>query len=151
MTATNKQILYVASKGQLLHCKDCYLHLWITIVSLTHLSSARLIEAIEEFLRDLDDLKIEIRYLNGDLYPIPYMFDVFPIDDDDKENDPGTRWVSNFKRANKQGTGPRMFCTKPASLPRLELLELFAHATVAKYTRGPDTPRCSLTHLPLGW
>ena len=145
-----KQIIFTATKEQLT-CRSCYEHLWRTIVSLTHLSSAGLIMAIEEFLRDLDILGIEIRRPNGVLFPIPFSFDVFQIHDEDEEKNPGKRWVSNFKRSNDAGTGPRMYCTKPAGLPRLEILEVFAHATVAAYTRGPETKRCSLTHFPLGW
>ena len=144
-----KQIIYTASKEQLF-CPHCYLHLWTIIVSLTHLSAPKLIEAVEAFLRDLDVLGIELRRPNGELFPVPYSFDVFPIDDEDEEKNPGKRWVSNFKRTNAAGTGPMMYCTKPVSLPRLEILEVFAHATVAAYTRGPNTPRCSLTHWPLG-
>ena len=145
-----RTIIYVPNDEQLT-CHACYQHLWEMVVSLTHFSSASLIIAIEEFLRDLDILGIEIRYQNGEPFPIPYMFDVFPIDDDDQENDPGRRWLCNFKRANKAGTGPRMRCTKPMALPRLQLLALYCHATVEKFSRFPNIPRCSLTHLPLGW
>ncbi|MCA9468482.1 MAG: hypothetical protein KC643_23995 [Nitrospira sp.] len=164
MTATKKQIIHVASKEQLLFCRSCYLHLWHILGSLTHLTNEQLIEEIEAFLRDLDILGLDIRYSDGRPWPIPYIFNVFPchdeVDEDlererhrvpPREKDGGRRWISNFRMANAEGTEPLMYCTKPASLPRLELLELYAHATVAKYTRGPDTPRCSLTHLPLGW
>ena len=147
---SQNQILFTATKDQLT-CMTCYLYLWRHVISLKHLSSEGLIMAIEEFLRDLDKLGFEIRYPNGKLFPIPYIFDVFPMDDEDKENDPGRRWLSNFKRANATGTGPRMYCTKPISLPRLQLLALYCHATVASFQRGPNSPRCSLTHDPLGW
>ena len=158
-----KHIIHVASKDQLLHCKDCYLHLWRTIGSLPQYTNEQLIEEIEFFLRDLDILGLDIRYPDGRPWPIPFMFEVFPCHDEfdedlekdrhrvpPREKDGGRRWLSNFRKANAKGTGPHMFCTKPATLPRLELLELYAHSTIAQYMRGPDTPRCSRCHLPLG-
>src|SRR5688500_17740287 len=92
------KIIFLATPEQLA-CAQCYAHLWSTAVSLTHLSSGGWIKAIEELFRDLDILGIEIRCLCGQLWKIPFMFDVFP-----DENEAGRRWVSNFLRADATGT-----------------------------------------------
>ncbi|MCA9466310.1 MAG: hypothetical protein KC643_12830 [Nitrospira sp.] len=139
---TENQIIFTATKEQLT-CSSCYDHLWSMAVSLAHLSSAGWITAIEEFFRDTDILGIEIRQPNGELFKIPYIFDVFP-----DENEAGRRWVTNFRQADETGMRPRSMCR---CLLKLQFIELYVHATVAKYTRGPDTPRCSLTHFPLGF
>ena len=137
-----KNIIFVATPEQL-SCKKCYLHLWSIAVSLTHLSSGGWINAIEELFRDLDVLGIELRHLNGKLFEVPYIFEVFP-----DENETGRRWVTNFRKVNKTGTGPYYFCR---CFPKLQCVELLLQATVSKYHRGPDTPRCGFNHMPLGW
>lgn len=139
---SKKQIIYTATSEQLT-CPHCYLHLWSTATSLTHLSSGGWITAIEEFFRDTDILGIEIRHSNGELFKIPYIFDVFP-----DGNESGRRWMSNFRKFDANGVRPRYISR---CLIKLQCVELYVHATVAKYTRGPETPRCSLTHFPLWW
>ena len=137
-----KHIIFTATKEQLT-CPHCYHHLWSMAVSLTHLTSGGWITAIEEFFRDTDILGIDIRHPNGELFEIPQIYDVFP-----DENEAGRRWVTNFKKADENGSRPRFMCR---CLPKLQCFELYVHATVAAYTRGPETSRCSLTHWPLGW
>ena len=134
--------IYVASAEQIL-CKQCLLYMWSVAVSLTHLTSGGWINAIEALFRDLDVLGIELRHPDGKLFEIPYIFDVFG---DDLES--GRRWMTNFRKANKTGTGPKYFCR---CIPKLQCVELLLQCTVAKYRRGPDTPRCGFNHMPLGW
>lgn len=136
------QIIFTATKEQLT-CPTCYLHLWSTAASLTHLSSGGWITAIEEFFRDTDILGIEIRHSNGELFKIPFIFDVFC-----DENEAGRRWVTNFRKADETGMRPRYMCR---CIEKLQCIELYVHATVSAYSRGPNIPRCSLTHWPLGW
>jgi len=138
------QILFTATKEQL-SCPECYLHLWRTIRSLTHLSAAKLIDAMEAFFRDLDMHGIEVRYPDtGEFFVIPYIDDIFPC----VESEAGRRWINDYKRPFQGGVRHDV---KPEILNRLICMELIVHATVAKYTRGSDTPRCSMTHFPLGW
>lgn len=139
-----KQIIFTATKERLT-CSSCYQHLWSTAVSLTHLSSGGWITSIEEFFRDTDILGIEIRRPSGEIFVPPYIFETFPCDDD---NESGRRWITNFKKVDVTGAGPRYMCR---CLEKLQCVELFVQATVAKYSRGPDSRRCSLTHFPLGW
>ena len=136
------QIIFTATKEQLT-CPHCYQHMWLTAVSLTHLSSGDWIRAIEEFFRDTDILGIELHHPDGELFKIPYIFDVFP-----DENEAGRRWVTNFRKADETGMRPRTMCR---SIEKLQCIELYAHSTIAQFMRGPETPRCSLTHFPLGW
>lgn len=140
--SSRKQIIFTATPEQL-SCKQCYRHLWSITVSLTHLSSGGWITAIEELFRDLDKLGIELRHTCGKLFDIPYIFDVFG---DDLES--GRRWMTNFRKADHTGADPRYFCR---SISKLQCIELLLQCTVAKYRRGVETPRCSITHMPLGW
>jgi len=119
------------------------LWLWKAAGSLTHLSSAGLITAIEELYRDAEYLGIDFRYLSGEIYQIPFIFEIFP-----DENESGRRWVSNFRKADSTGTRPRYMCR---CLPKLQAVELLVQCSVAKYWRGTETPRCSYLHTPLGW
>ncbi len=150
------QILFTATKDQLT-CYECYLYLWRHVVSLKHLSSEGLINAIEEFFRDLDILGIEIREPNGALWTVPPTWEVFQYDqkddddDSDEDQNSGRRWVTSYKEADETGIRPSCMRCRAHVLPRLICLELFVHATVAKYARGPVTERCSFTHYPLGW
>lgn len=137
----NKTI-FLASTDQLA-CPQCYDWMWSTAVSLPHLSSGGWLNAIEELFRDLDILGIKIRHSSGDLFEIPFIDDVFA-----PENESGRRWVSNFRKADASGTKPRYQCR---CVPKLLCIELLLQATVAKYIRRADTPRCSSTHYPLGW
>lgn len=137
----NKTI-FLATPDQLA-CRHCYLHLFLTAKSLTHLSSAGLITAIEELFRDAEYLGIHFRYPSGKIFEIPFIFDVFP-----DEQESGRRWVSNFRKADATGLRPRYMCR---CLLKLQCIELLLQCTVAKYARGPETPRCSFTHMPLGW
>jgi len=142
------QTLFTATKDQLT-CPYCYNHLWSMAVSLTHLSSAGWIDAIEEFFRDLDVFGIEIRYPSGEEWPIPYIFGIFPDENEEgDETEAGRRWVSNFKKADQSGN---CFASMSPLLHRVRCVELYCHATIAAYSRGPETPRCSMTHFPLGW
>lgn len=136
------QTIFLATPEQLT-CLECYLWLWTTARSLTHLSSAGIITAIEALFRDLDILGIEIRLPNGTLYKIPFIFDVFG---EDLES--GRRWMTNFRKAAPNGIGPASHCD---CIPKLQCIDLLLQCTVAKYRRGPDTPRCSFSHVPLGW
>lgn len=137
------KVVFIATPEQL-SCLHCYRHLWSIAVSLTHLTSGGWINAIDALFRDLDVLGIELRRPDdGKLIPIPFSFEVFP-----DENEAGRRWVTNFRKANKEGTGPKYFCR---CLPKLECVELLLQCTVAKYHRGSDTPRCGFNHMPLGW
>ncbi len=142
MWSPHNKTIFLATREQLT-CPHCYLHLFLTIQSLTHLSSAGIITEIEVLFRDAEYEGLNFRYPNGAAYEIPFIFDVFP---DKKES--GRRWVSNFRRANASGARPRSMCR---CLARLQCVELLVQCTVAKYRRGTDTPRCSSTHVPLGW
>lgn len=136
------KVVFVATPDQL-SCLHCYRHLWSIAVSLTHLSSGGWINAIEELFRDLDVLGIELRHPCGKLFEIPFIFEIFG---DDLEA--GRRWMTNFRKANREGTGPKYFCR---CMPKLACVEILLQTTVSKYQRGPDTPRCGFNHLPLGW
>ncbi|MEX5219707.1 MAG: hypothetical protein NW701_17895 [Nitrospira sp.] len=136
------RVIFTATPDQL-SCRRCYIHLWSTAVSLSHLSSAGWITAIEELFRDLDVLHIQIRRPNGELFQVPYIFEIFPDD-----NEAGRRWVSNFRKVDVKGKKPRYHCR---CILKLTCIELLLQATVAKYIRHSDTPRCSSTHMPLGW
>lgn len=138
------QIIYAASHEQLT-CVTCYRHLWSTIVSLSHLSSRGLIEAIEGFHRDIYALGYDVRHANGDEFVIPQIYEIFPCDD---EHEAGRRWINNFKLADETGMRPQAM---RRGLLKLQCLTLFMHANVAAFTRAPETPRCSVTHVPLGW
>lgn len=138
----SSQVIFLAKQDQL-SCRECYQFLWSAVVSLTHLSSAGLITAIEELFRDSESLGIDFRHPNGKSFEIPFIFDVFP-----DQNEAGRRWVSNFKLADSTGGRPLM---ASRCILRLQCIELFAQCTVAKYRRSTDTPRCSFTHVPLGW
>ena len=153
----DKKTLFIALPENF-QCDQCSLWLWSHVISLTHLSSAGLIIAIEEFFRDLDILGIEIRYPNGKFWPVPYIFEIFGSEDEDADDDgkkgetePGRRWLTNYKQPDETGTKYKRMCCRENVLPRLQCIELYIHATVAQYARGPETPRCSLTHFPLGW
>ena len=137
----NKTI-FLATPEQLT-CPHCYLHLFLTVKSLTHLSSAGIITAIEVLFRDGEYEGLNFRYPNGAAYEIPFIFDVFP---DKKES--GRRWVSDFRRSDATGIGPRRMSP---CLARLQCIELLVQCSVSQYRRGTDTPRCSPTHVPLGW
>lgn len=139
---SKNNIIFVATPEQLLACKQCYLHMWSVAVSLTHLSGGGWVNAIEELFRDAEYLGIEFRYPNGNLFPIPYIFDVFG---DSLES--SRRGMNNFLKADATGTQPKSYCR---CIRKLECIELLLQSTVAKYRRGPDTPRCSFTHYPLG-
>lgn len=136
------KIIFVAKPEQLL-CRWCFLHLWTIAVTLTHLSSGKWITAIEELFRDASAMGIEFRYPDGRLWEIPFIWEIFP-----DEGESGRRWFSNFRRCNKSGTKPRY---RSRSILRLQCVELFLQANVAKYRRGTETPRCACTHVPLGW
>lgn len=136
------QVIFLAKQDQL-SCTECYQFLWSTVVSLTHLSSAGLITAIEELFRDAESLGIDFRHPNGKSFEIPFIFDVFP-----DQNEAGRRWVSNFRRADLSRTRPRYFCR---CIPKLQCIDLLLQCTVSRYHRGANTPRCSFTHVPLGW
>lgn len=137
----NKTIFLATSEQ--LTCPQCYLHLFLTVQSLTHLSSAGIITAIEVLFRDGESEGLNFRYPNGAAYEIPFIFDVFP-----DEQESGRRWVSNFRKAKASGVGPSYMCR---CLAKLQCVELLVQCTVAKYRRGTETPRCSPFHYPLGW
>jgi hypothetical protein len=137
-----KQIIFTATKEQLT-CPHCYLHLWSMAASLTHLSSGGWITAIEEFFRDTDIFGIEIRHSNGELFKIPFIFEVFPDD-----NEAGRRWITNFRKADATGRQPHYMCR---CLPKLQCIAMLLSATVAQFSRGSNTPLCSMRHWPLGW
>ncbi len=139
---SRNETIFLATPAQLV-CPECYLWLWTTVLSLTHLSSAGLITAIEELYRDAECLGIYFRYPSGKIYDIPFIFEIFP-----DENESGRRWVSNFRKADATGARPRYMCR---CLPKLQAVELLVQCTVAKYSRGTKTPRCSYLHTPLGW
>lgn len=138
---SGNETIFLATPTQLA-CLKCYLWLWTTVNSLSHLSSAGLITAIEELLRDAEYIGIGFRYPNGKSFEIPFIFEIFP-----DENESGRRWVSNFRKADATGTRPRYMCR---CLPKLQAVELLVQCTVAKYRRGTETPHC-ITHIPLGW
>jgi hypothetical protein len=94
---SRNETIFLATPAQLV-CPDCYLWLWTTVLSLTHLSSAGLITAIEELYRDAEYLGIHFRYPSGKIYDIPFIFEIFP-----DENESGRRWVSNFRKADATG------------------------------------------------
>lgn len=131
------------AKPEQLTCPHCYLHLFLTVKSLTHLSSAGIITAIEVLFRDAEYNGFKLRHSDGSSFEIPFIFDVFP---DDQES--GRRWVSNFRRADVTGLRPRYMCR---CIAKLQCIELLVQCTVAKYHRGTETPRCSISHVPLGW
>jgi hypothetical protein len=137
-----RNIIFTATVEQL-SCEHCRQHLWSTAVSLTHLSSAGVIAAIDCLYRDAEYLGIEFRNPDGALYIIPETWELFP-----EENEAGRRWMSNFRKADKTGMRPRYFCR---CIQKLRCIELLVQCTVARYRRGPETPRCSYTHYPLGW
>ncbi len=139
---SRNETIFLATSDQLT-CPDCYVWLWTTVLSLSHLSSAGLITAIEELFRDAEYLGLHFRYPSGKMFEIPFIFEIFP-----DENESGRRWVSNFRKADKTGTRPRYMCR---CLPKLQAVELLVQCTVAKYWRGTETPRCSFLHTPLGW
>ncbi|MCS6328434.1 MAG: hypothetical protein H8K06_15295 [Nitrospira sp.] len=139
---SRNETIFLATPAQLV-CPECYLWLWTTVLSLTHLSSAGLITAIEELYRDAEYLGIHFRYPSGQIYDIPFIFEIFP-----DENESGRRWVSNFRKADATGARPRYMCR---CLPKLQAVELLVQCTVAKYSRGTKTQRCSYLHTPLGW
>lgn len=100
--------------------------------------------AIEELFRDAEYLGIEFRYpTTGVPFPVPFIFDVFGDD-----LDSARRGMNNFLKADATGTRPDSYCR---CLLKLQCIELLLQSTVAKYRRGPETPRCSFTHVPLGW
>lgn len=99
--------------------------------------------AIEELFRDAEYLGIEFRYPNGQPFEIPYIFDVFG-----DSLDSARRGMNNFLKADATGTKPDSYCR---CLLKLRCIELLVQCTVSAYRRGPDTPRCSYTHYPLGW
>jgi hypothetical protein len=136
-----KNIIFIATPEQL-SCRLCYSHLWITAASL-NLSSGGWITAIDALFRDAEHLGIEIRHLNGTPFLIPDTCEIYP-----EENEAGRRWMTNFKKADSTGIGPRYHCR---CFPKLICIELVLQGTVSKYRRGPETPRCSFTHVPLGW
>ncbi len=138
----DNKTIYLAKPEQL-NCSHCYLHLFLTVRSLTHLSSAGIITEIEVLFRDAEYQGLTFRRPNGTLFEIPFIFDVFP-----DEHESGRRWVSNFRRSAATGMRPRYMCR---CIPKLECIELLVQCTVAKYHRGTDTPRCSMSHVPLGW
>ena len=138
---SKKPIIFTATKEQLT-CKQCYLRLWLIAVSLTHLTSGKWIIAIEEFFRDLDVLGIEIRHPNGQLYHVPYIFELFP-----DENEAGRRWMSLFLQADNSGMRPRRMCR---DLRRLEAIAFYLEASVSSFSQVDGTDLCSLTHRPLG-
>lgn len=139
---SKNNIVFVATPEQLL-CKQCYRFMWSIAAPLTDLRGCRGIISIEEMFRDLDILGIEIRHPNGDLFEIPYIFEVFG---DDLES--GRRWMTNFRKAAPNGIEPASYCD---CIPKLLCIELWLQCTVSAYSRGPETPRCSFTHVPLGW
>ena len=139
---SRKNIIFTATIDQL-SCPQCYFHLWSIAVSLTHLSSTGLIAAIESLLRDAEHLGIEFRHPDGTPFIIPETTELFQ-----EKNKSGKRWVADFREANAAGTGPYRHSR---CFERLQLIELLLQCTVAKYRRGPETPRCSFTHFPLGW
>ena len=136
------QVIFVATPEQL-SCKQCFLHLWSIAVSLTHLSGTKVIAAIESLFRDAERLGIEFRYPDGTPFIIPETAELFPV-----KNRAGERWITDFREVNATGTGP---CRHSPLFERLQCIELLLQCTVAKYRRGPDTPRCSFSHMPLGW
>lgn len=136
-----KNIIFVATPEQL-SCRLCYSHLWITAVSL-HLSSGGWITAIDALFRDAEHLGIEFRHPNGTPFVILDTCETFP-----EENEAGRRWVTNFKKADSTRICPRYHCR---CFQKLLCIELVLQCTVSMYQRGPDTPRCSFTHMPLGW
>ncbi len=136
------KIIFTATPEQLL-CKSCYRHLWSTAAPLIDLRGCRGIIRIEEVFRDLNILGIEIHHPDGTLFEIPYIFAVFG------ENlESGRRWMTNFRKAAPNGIEPDSYCD---CIPKLQCLDLLLQCTVAAYSRGSETPRCSATHLPLGW
>lgn len=142
MGSPHNKTIFLATAEQLT-CPHCYLHLFLTVKFLTHLSSAGIISEIEVLFRDAEYKGTYFRHPNGALFEIPFIFDVFP---DAQES--GRRWVSNFRKADASGVRPRYMCR---CLAKLQCIELLVQCTVAKYRRGTDTPRCSITHVPLGW
>jgi hypothetical protein len=137
-----RNIIFTATVEQL-SCEHCRQHLWSTAVSLTHLSSAGVIAAIDCLYRDAEYLGIEFRNPDGTLYIIPETWELFP-----EENEAGRRWMSNFRKADETGMRPRYFCR---CTPKIQCIHLLLQCTVSAYQRGPDTPRCGFDHFPIGW
>ncbi len=120
-----RQSVLVAT-GEQLREPYYYRRLWKTAKSLAHLSSRDWLREIEYLFRDTDIFKIELRYPGGELYPIPYMFDLFGEDDEDAR-----RWISLFLKADESGENPKHISIK---LERLRAIDLFLRATVARYS-----------------
>lgn len=135
------ETIFLATEAQLT-CPECMLWLWLVARSLAHLSAAELITRIEELFRDAEYLGIHFRYPSGEIFEIPFIFDLFP-------DESGRRWVWNFRNGDATGSRPRRYTSQ--SIPRLQAVELLVQCTVAKYWRGTQTPRCSYLHVPLGW
>lgn len=134
------ETIFLATPAQLT-CPECYLWLWLAARSLAHLSAAELIARIEELFRDAEYLGIHLRYSSGEIFEIPFIFQLFP-------DGCGRRWVSNFRRADARGTRHR---SMTPCIPRLQAVELLVQISVGAYWRGTETPRCSYLHVPLGW
>jgi hypothetical protein len=142
------QVIHIASRKQL-SCCHCAFHLWKHVKSLTHLSAADLIYAMEGFFRDLDVRGFMICFASGKEWPIPLICEIFPeFNKKGKKTDAGRRWINWYRKKFRGGVKPN---AKSEMWVRMICIELYVHATVAKYTRGSETPRCSMTHFPLGW
>jgi len=142
------QVIHIATKEQL-SCEKCAFHLWQIIRSLTHLSAADLIAEMECLLRDLDELGLTICFPGGKEWPIPFICEIYPeVNEKGQKTEGGRRWINWYRKKFRGGVQPH---AKPEIWVRMICLELLMQATVAKYTRGSETPRCSMTHVPLGW
>ncbi len=125
------QTVLVATDEQLKNT-HYYRRLWETAKSLTHISSLDWLKEIEFLYRDTDILRIELRYPGGQLYPIPYMFDLFGEDDEDSR-----RWISLFLKADESGENPKHISIK---LERLRAIDLYLRASVARYSDATWEP-----------
>lgn len=144
MPDQSKQVVIHTALREQTSCDDCAFYLWQHVNALTHLSAQGLIDAIESFFRDLDIVGLQVRYPTGESWPIPCIDDVFPC----VESEAGRRWINWYRKEFRGGVHPH---AKQVIWDRMVCIELMVHGTVAKYTCGPNTPRCSMTHFPLGW
>lgn len=141
-------VIHIALREQL-SCRECAFHLWKHVNALTHLSGQGIIDAMERFFFDLDKLGLKICFPSGNEWPIPFIYEIFPeYNEKDQRTEAGRRWINWYRKKFRGGVNPN---AKDEIWVRMICLELFVHATVAKYTRGADTSRCSMSHMPLGW
>ena len=127
-----KRQTVLVSTNEQLKDKHYYRRMWKTAKSLTHISSRDWIKEIEFLYRDTDILRIELRFPGGQLYEIPYIFDLFGEDDEDAR-----RWMSLFLKADETGDNPKHISIK---LERLRAIDLYLRATVACYSETTWKP-----------